>query len=133
LAAAAVQRHHQVAPEALAEGVVTDERLELPDELAVPSRGEVRAETSLERREVLLGEAYRLRGEAGVGGDATEGLTTPERHRLAQHRTRLGRVAGGHRDLAVADEDAKPDDVDVSGRDAQRIAGSLGGDHVLTK
>ncbi len=130
LPAAAVQRHHQVAPQPLAERVIMDECLELAHELGVAAHRKIGADAGLDRRGVLLLQAHRLTGEPSVGGDGAEGLTAPQRRRVTEDHTGPRRVAGTHRSLPIAHEGAKSPDVDVTWRNAQRVARRLRGDHL---
>jgi hypothetical protein len=54
LAAATVESHHEVTPQAFAEGMLPHERLELPDDLAVMSVGKIGRNTGFEGCQVLL-------------------------------------------------------------------------------
>ena len=78
-----VQRRHQIPPQALAERMLGDECLELPDELVVAPEGEVGVDPELERRQPdLLEPGDRRLGEAFVG-ELRERRAPPERQRVA--------------------------------------------------
>src|SRR5437764_7037030 len=51
LATRSVQREHQLSGEALARGMLVDERLELPDQLCVLAERELRVNPLLQRRQ----------------------------------------------------------------------------------
>ena len=92
LPARPVQRRHQVAAQTLAQRVLGDERLELPDQLVVAPEGEVGVDAELDRRqlhllqpgdcglgEALVGEVRQRRGPSTAR--ARRGAAPPRRPR----------------------------------------------------
>ena len=78
-----VQRGHQTPPQALAERVLRDERLELSDELGVAPECKVGVDPELHRCQPdLLEPGDRRLGEAFVG-ELRERRASPERQRVA--------------------------------------------------
>ena len=108
LASVPVQRKHQLASQALAEGVIAHERLELGDDLTLTTERKIRVDPVLERREPKLLESrdFGLRkirvcklGERGP---------TPETERLGEC-CGCGRVVAVRKQLAPAlDESLEP-------------------------
>ncbi len=78
-----VQRGHQTPPQALAERVLGDERLELSDQLVVAPECEVGVDPELHRCQPdLLEPGDRRLGEALVG-EVRERRASPQRQRVA--------------------------------------------------
>ena len=97
LAAAAVQREHQLRVQPLAPRVLAGELLELADQLGVAPGGQVGLDAHLHGREALLlqprdlGRRERRRGELGQRRPA------PQLQRLAQLRGRVLAASGRQR------------------------------------
>jgi hypothetical protein len=89
LAAASVQREHQLSVEALAPRVGTRELLKLADQLRVAPRGEVGLDADLHRREVLLLQARDLSRRKRRGGEFRQRRPPPQPQCLAQLRGRI--------------------------------------------
>ena len=88
LAAGAVQGEHQLSPQALAERLRGDDRLQLGDELAVAAEREVGVDPVLERGEPQLREAGGLGRRERLLRELGERRAAPERERLAECRPR---------------------------------------------
>ena len=84
LPAGPVHGHDEVTPQPFPERVLADERLELADQLAVAPRGQFCRQLRLQRPEIFLAKANRLRGQRGVGRDPRERLSPPQRDRVSQ-------------------------------------------------
>ena len=84
LATRAVQRQHELTAEALAERVALDERLELADQLVVPSEREVAVDPLLEGRQAELVEPGDLRLRERLVREVGEGRPAPERERVTE-------------------------------------------------
>ena len=84
LPARPVQREHQLAPEPLAQRVLFDESLELPDESEMARGVEVGLDPLLQRREPELFEPGDLRLRERLVRELRERRAAPERQRLAQ-------------------------------------------------
>ena len=78
LASGAVEREHQLRPQALAQRMLGDERLELAHELRVPARLELGLDSLLERREPELSEPGDLGLRPGLEAELGERLAPPE-------------------------------------------------------
>jgi hypothetical protein len=113
LPSGAVEGEHELSPEALAQGVLRHERLELADELRLPTRGEVGLEAILARREAQLVEARDLRLSEGLVGKIGQRRPAPERERLAQERRRLRRVAPGERAASLVAQTLEATEVEL--------------------
>jgi hypothetical protein len=130
LPAAPVEGDHQVGPEPLPEGMLPHERLEFTDELSGAAGGEVGADAGFEGGQVLLAEAHRLRGQAGVWGDAGQGFTSPLRDGPAQVVAGPINGSGPEGVLTGADERSEAANIDGVGVDSEEVAGRLGDDDV---
>ena len=114
LAPGAVEREHQLRVQALTQRLAGDQRLELADELAVPSVGQIEVDRRFGGGEPQLLEAPdHGRGERLVG-DVGQRRSAPERERLARG--------------ALGDETLEAARVDVVGRDPQLVAATAGDD-----
>ena len=78
LAAAAVEREHQLSPEPLAEGVLVERRANRGDDLAMLSQRERRLELLFERVDSKRLEPPRLRAEPGSVGEPVQRRAAPE-------------------------------------------------------
>ena len=101
LAAAAVEREHPQAVQALAQRLARHQRVELADHLGVAPGGEVLADRLLDRREPQLLEPADLERRERLGGDVVERRAAPQRERVA-------RRAGGDEALEAADVEVAP-------------------------
>ena len=84
LAARPVEREHQLAAQALAEGVLRRQRVELRDQRGVAAEREVGVDPHLDREQVHLLEAPDRRLGERLVGEVGERGAAPERERLAQ-------------------------------------------------
>ena len=126
LAAAAVQREHELAAEPLAQRMLVDERLELADELGALPEPEVGLDALLQ-----AGEAPLLQpGDLSLGpllvGEVGERRAAPEGEGLAQRRGRAGRVAGRQRRAPGRRQLLEAVEVEPPGRDVQEVARGRG-------
>ena len=123
LAAAAVEREHQLGGEALVRRVLRHQPAQLPDDLGVPPGGDVGLDAARQRGDPGLLEAPHVaRGERRVG-EVAERCAAPEPERLAQQvRGGLGPPA---RQLAPAarDELVEALHVALAGADAEPVPG----------
>ena len=100
LAAAAVERDHELAARPLAQGLFLDERLELGDEPGVLSQLEVGVDPLLQRIEPQLGKpaacrlCERLFAELGQRRTAPEVERLPQEHGLPRGLARGARLIG---------------------------------------
>ena len=84
LATRAVQRQHELGPERLAERMLTDERLQLADELRRAAEGEVGVDAALERDEPKLLEPWDLGLRERLARQVGKSRSAPETERLAE-------------------------------------------------
>ena len=108
LAAAAIQRQHPLPVQPLTQWLLGNQRLELADHLAVPTRGEVALDRQLDRRQPQLLESADLRGRERLVGQVRQRGAAPQRERLTR--------------LAVRDEPLEPPRVDVIGVEPQLVS-----------
>jgi hypothetical protein len=119
LASAAIEREHQLAAEAFAEGMLGGQGSQLADELGVSSELEVGVNALLERGQAKLFESCRLDGREGLGRDARKRWSAPEREGVGEHARTLRRLEL----RGLSDEVLEAVEVELSGIDADRIAG----------
>jgi hypothetical protein len=119
LAAAAIERQHQLATRAFAERVLGHERLELPDELGMTARLQVGVHAVLERGEPQALEAGDLRSREVLVREVCERRPAPHRERLAQPSRRA--LRGRFARLGNDPLEARP--VELVRLDAQQVAG----------
>ena len=120
LPAAAVQREHQLAAQALAKRVLRDERLELRHQLVMAAERQLSVDAIFDRRETELLEPGDLALRERLVSQLGQRLPAPERKRLAQAGRPLLRIVALSR---LGDQRLEPRDVDLAGRDPQEIAG----------
>ena len=97
LAAAPVERDHQLSSEPLAERLTTDALLELADELGVPPEGQVGLDPILERGGALLLEPSDMRLRERLVGQIGERRAAPEAEGVTQAVRRLRCVTARQR------------------------------------
>ena len=90
LPAAAVEREHRLAAQALAQRIRSDERVELSDELAVATELQQRFDPVLRRREPEIVETADVVTREVLEGELGERRASPERERLVEQPGRLG-------------------------------------------
>src|SRR5262245_21623457 len=122
LASRAVEGEHQVRHGPLAEGVLGDEGLELPDELGVAAKRELGLEPALQGEKTELFEAAHIRTKQGLVGDVRKCSASPERKRLAQLLGSLSGAAVSERAAAFLDEPLEATQVDQLGIDNQCVS-----------
>src|SRR5919197_208217 len=110
-----------MAAQALAQRRLLDERLELASQVRVRAALEVGFDAFLERPQPQLLEVRDVRLREGLEGEVGEGRPTPQRERVPKLRGALVRLGAA----GAVDEDAEPVEVELSGADAQPIAGRL--------
>ena len=123
LAVGAVEREHQLAPQAFAQRVRPREALELGDHVRVMAEVELGVELLLQGLEAELLEAGDLACERGLIGEVRQGGAAPERERLGQDpvgRPRLGAV----RPCASASRSSNRRSVDVLALGPEQVAGA---------
>ena len=103
----AIEREHELSPEALTQRVLPDQRLELGDNHRVATTGEIRLDARLDGPRPELVETRDLGLREGLVGKVGEGCTPPERERLD--------VLGGRNEALEAVE------VELIGFDPQRV------------
>ena len=89
LAAAPVEREHQLTPEPLAQRLRADERLELRDELGVRPKLEIGGNPLLEHAQAQVLEPLDLRLRERLQLEIGERRTSPEPERLAEQQRLL--------------------------------------------
>ena len=117
LAAAAVQREHQLAVQSLAERMVGHEPGELTDDVAVAAGQQLLVDRRLDRAEPELLESADLGGGERLVGHVGKGRAPPQRQALARG--------------ALLDEALEALHVDVIDLDAQLIAPPAGDDRAV--
>ena len=114
LAPGAIEREHQLRVQALTQRLAGDQRLELADELAMPSVGQIQVDHRFGGSEPeLLQAPDRGRGERLVR-DVGQRRSAPERERLARG--------------ALGDQTLEAARVDLVGRDPQLVAAAARND-----
>ena len=133
LAARAVQGRDETYPQALAERVLCNERLELADQLVVAGQREVGVDPQLDRGHPDFLEP----GNGGLGealvDEVRERRTSPQRQRVAQPLRRVGREPAGEHAPALVDQPLEALEVELVRSDADQVAGRPRLQHVLRK
>src|SRR6266545_5120692 len=125
LAAAAVEREHELAAQPLAERVLGDEGLQLADELAVAAPREVGVQPVLQHGDPQLREPEQLALGERLVAEVGKRVAAPQRQCLAQPRRPLLGLVGPPRRHHQRLEAGQ---VQLAGIDPQPIAGRVGPD-----
>ena len=133
LASGRVERAHQLAPQALAQGMLCDERLELGGALGVLARGEIGLDPVLERRESKILQPGRLRLGEPLGRELSQRLSAPELERLPEQRGRPLRLAGLQRGPSLVREPLEAARVDPLRVHPQLVAAASRDDRVAER
>jgi hypothetical protein len=132
LAPGPVEREHELAAQALAQGVLGDQRLELSDHLCAAKR-EVGLDPIRQRLQAQLIQASDLGPGERRKGKVGQRRPTPQPERLPEMRGRgRGRARGQRRPARV---EVAPNAVEIqsAGLDLQQIAGRPGDEHVASE
>jgi hypothetical protein len=106
--------------------MLVDEHFELPDELTVPTQGQVCLDAQLERSQAKLLEAKDRRLRERLAREIGESRPAPEAKRIAeQSRSFVGR---GKRRLL--DELLEAEEVELVGSDPNQVSGLPGDDRI---
>ena len=116
LAVGAVEGEHQLAPQALAVGVLPHEGAQLADQLGRAAGGQVGLHAALQRRQALLLQAGGRRLGERLEGQVGEGRSPPERESAAQRIRRRRRVAARGGLLRLLDQRLEALQVELPGR-----------------
>ncbi len=119
LASRPVEREHQLAAQALAEGVLGRQRVELRDQRGVPAEREVGVDPHLDREQVHLLEAPDRRLRERLVDEIGERGAAPERERLAQPLGGLLRLGGA----GLLDEALEAVEIELLGGELDHVAG----------
>jgi len=130
LAAAAVQRQHELAVQPLAQRVGGYELFQLGGELIVPAQGQVGVDPGLQRGQPQLLQPGRLGPGERVVGQVGQHRAAPQPQRFAQHLRRLGRPAGLQRRPAGGEPVLEPRRVQVLLVHPQEVATAAGHQHL---
>ena len=131
LAATAVERQHQLAPQALAKGVFGDHGLEVANQLRMASQFEVRGDPILEGTESELLQPGDLRLRERLECEVGERRPTPESKCGAQPIGGGGGVAGGERLAPLQGEILETPEVELLRREFDRVPRSARHDGLL--
>ena len=129
LAAAAVERKHQLGDQALPERVLGDKRLQLGHDSGVATTVEIRVDPFLEGAEARLLQPRDLALRERLVGEVGERGAAPQPQRCAEQLRRLvGRPSG-----SVRDEPLKPARVEPVGVDPNDVAGRARDEHTVAE
>ena len=120
LPAAAIEREHQLAAQALAEQVLADERLELRHQVVMAAERQIGVDSILERGQPELIQPGDLALCEPLAVKIGQRFSAPERKRLAQARRPPDGIVAGP---CLGDQRLKAGKVDIARRDVQQIAG----------
>ena len=126
LATRAVEGHHQLLAQPLAQRLPPDQLLKLCDQLGVPPELELRFDSFLDRRAAQLLQPARLRLREGLVGEIGERWAAPQVERGRQPFGGTGRVAPGQVGASRGHQILEPVEVDLATLQPELIAGRLG-------
>ena len=125
---AAVEGHHELAPEPLPERVGLDQALERLGALGMASEGKVGLDGVLGHGQAQLAEAGPLAGGELVEGEVGQGVPSPQGEGLVQQRGGLRRGAGLEARPPFGHQPLHQQGVDVVGAQVEQVAGGPGDD-----
>ena len=133
LAAVAVERGHQEAPQPLAQRVFLDESAQLRDEAGMPAQPELGLDAELDRNDPQLLEAgARDRGE-GSPADIAQWWPAPQRKGSLEGLGRAGGVVARQRLTAVLDEALEAAQIKLIGLQPHHVARRLGHEEIARR
>ena len=130
LAVGAVEGEHQLGPETLPVRVLVDERLELPDHLAVAAEHELRLDQPFERDGMQLVEPGGLALRERLVGEVGQRRAAPQRERLLEGRHRGLRASRVELGPGLRHEPLEPVRVELLGVELELVAVVARDDHV---
>ena len=119
----AVEREHELRPQALAVRMRGDQRLQLAGHLGVTSELEVGVDSVLDRGEAQVVEPAAFDLGEGLSSELRQSRPAPERDRLADRVRGAVRSARGERGATVPDEALEADQVDGLRLHLEQVAG----------
>jgi hypothetical protein len=125
LPVAPVEGEHQLPAEPLAAPVLGDQRFELCDQIAMAPEREVGVDPVLERRQPQLLQPRHLGLRERFVADVLVGLAAPQPERLAEARLRRAGLAPRQLGAAACDQELEPLEVQLTGREAEPVAGPV--------
>ena len=117
LASGPVEREHQLPPQALTQGMVGDQDLQLADEIRMATGGEIGVDALLERDEAQLLESGDLRLQPSLVDQVGQRWAAPQRERLVQLARRRDRVGPAR----LAAQPLEVREVELGRTDAQDV------------
>jgi hypothetical protein len=129
LAAGAIKREHELAVEALAEGRLRYEPLELSDELGRPPQGNLGVDPPLLGQQPEFLEARDLPLCEGLEGEVGEGRASPKRQRTRESRGSSLGLARRQRFFTLSNQGFKQVNVDGLQPNAEQVAGTSSNQH----
>jgi hypothetical protein len=125
LSSRAIERQHLQLHEALLEGMLDDQRFEVPQQLAVATQLEVDLDPLDDRAQALLCQPRPLRGEQAVNAHSRERLSTPDTERLLDPRASELRLIGRTRFTSLAECVLPVVDIALARPHVQQVAARL--------
>jgi hypothetical protein len=116
-----VQRHHQQAPQPLAQRMIGHQRAQLPDQPCRLTGGECRSEVVLGDRELEFVPPGRVGAQCALVGELAPRGSTPQAQGLGEDRGRRGRVGLGQAP-ALRSEAFELDRVDLVRNRLEQVA-----------
>ncbi len=133
LAARPVERQDQQLPQALPQGMLPDQRLQLRHDLGRPAERKIRLQTQTERHEPQLLQTPDLVAGERLVLDIGQSRAPPEHERAPKHTACLFRGATGDQRPAPVEQALESVQVEGAGLDVKHITGRLRLDHALAE
>jgi hypothetical protein len=129
LPTSAIQREHQLAPQALPVRVARNEGFELREQLDVAAEGKVRVDAVFDCTRARFLQPRDLEARPRLVGEVRERRLAPQRERLPEHGGCAGDASAGRDRAGDRDERVEAEEVDLLGVDGEQVAGRLRQQH----
>jgi hypothetical protein len=121
LSSGAIQREDELTAKALAESMLRDERLQLWDDVIVPTESEIDVDSRLHGAQPELAEPFDLTLSERVIGEVGQWRPVPKRKRLLQKRAGVLGIGRGECPSAIVYETLEAVRVHLTGRDLEDV------------
>ena len=128
-----VQRQHQLSADALAQGMLTHESVELADQLVLATEREIGVDPNLQRRQTRLLQPGDLSLSERLVGEVSQRRPPPQPQRIAQEAGGGRGISPGQRLAALDGQTLELVGIELTRRQLELIATAPGVHHAITQ